>query len=159
MTNIWISDLERQLCEKYYICIKVVVTFYLRKRNEFLPFPAKKPGLYLVDLLGQPIRSLAFGGKWLEFISQSQIQGDYNFRCYYHRIVVGSSCILLRCCVQWCIILLYTITEHYKCIWNVCISYFDSICIVIRHPICFWIAWIGKIRNRSVHCGRIRSLN
>ena len=27
---------------------------------------------------GQPIRGLVFGGKWLEFISQSQIKGDYT---------------------------------------------------------------------------------
>ena len=32
----------------------------------------------MVDLLHQPIRGLAFGGKWLEFISHSQIKDDYN---------------------------------------------------------------------------------
>ena len=32
---------------------------------------------------GQPIRGLVFGGKWLEFISQSQIKGDYNFNTSY----------------------------------------------------------------------------
>ena len=34
-------------------------------------------------LLGQPIRGLVFGGKWLEFISQSQTKGDYNFSSRY----------------------------------------------------------------------------
>ena len=29
---------------------------------------------------GQPIKGLVFGRKWLEFISLSQIKGDYNFR-------------------------------------------------------------------------------
>ena len=56
---------------------KVVVTLYLRLRNEFQPFPAKQPGL--ADPAGQPIKGLGFGRKWLEFISQSQIKSDYNF--------------------------------------------------------------------------------
>ena len=33
----------------------------------------------MVDLLGQLIRGLVFGGKWLEIIFQSQIRGDYIF--------------------------------------------------------------------------------
>ena len=32
----------------------------------------------LDDPDGQPIRGLIFGRKWLEFISQSQIKGDYT---------------------------------------------------------------------------------
>ena len=49
---------------------------------KFQPFPANNQGPQLVELLGcQPIRGhQIFGaGKWLEFISQSQIKGDYNF--------------------------------------------------------------------------------
>ena len=53
---------------------KVVVTFYLRLRNEFQQFLVKKPGPELVDLLSQPIRGLIFCGKWMKFISQSQIK-------------------------------------------------------------------------------------
>ena len=33
-------------------------------------------------MLGQPINDLVLGGKWLEFISQSQKKGDYNFSTY-----------------------------------------------------------------------------
>ena len=33
-------------------------------------------------MLGQPIKDLVLGGKWLEFISQSQKKGDYNFSTY-----------------------------------------------------------------------------
>ena len=33
----------------------------------------------MADPAGQPIRGLDFGGKWLEFISWSQITGDYSF--------------------------------------------------------------------------------
>ena len=36
----------------------------------------QKPVLWLVDLLGQPIKGLVFGRKWLEFISLSQIKGN-----------------------------------------------------------------------------------
>ena len=43
----------------------------------------QKPGLWLADSAGQQIRKcLCFGGKLLEFISQSQIKGDYNFNEY-----------------------------------------------------------------------------
>ena len=35
--------------------------------------------------LGQPIEGLVFDRKWLEFISQSQIKGDFNFRNTYIR--------------------------------------------------------------------------
>ena len=60
--------------------IKVIVTFYLRLRNEFQTFPAKNHATnYVVALLGQPIRGLVFDSKWLEIISQSQIRGEYNF--------------------------------------------------------------------------------
>ena len=58
---------------------KVGGIFYLRWRNELKPFSHQKPGLQLVDLLGQLIRGLVFGGKWLEIIFQSQIRGDYIF--------------------------------------------------------------------------------
>ena len=54
----------------------VFAIFYLRLKNEFQPFPPK-PGLWLADPAGEPIRGLDFGGKCLEFISQ--INGDYNF--------------------------------------------------------------------------------
>ena len=63
----------------YQALPKVVVTFYLRLRNEILPFPRQKPGLSLADPAGQLIRGLSFGGKGLKFISQSQIKGDHNF--------------------------------------------------------------------------------
>ena len=56
---------------------KVVVTFYLRLRNEFEAFPTKNQASNPLTQ-GQPIRGLVFDGKWLEFISQSQIKGDYN---------------------------------------------------------------------------------
>ena len=64
-----------------YILAKVVVTFYLILINEFQSsdLSRQNSGLWLVDLLGQPIRGLVFGGKWQEFISQSQIKGNYNF--------------------------------------------------------------------------------
>ena len=42
-------------------------------------FYRQKPGLWLADLAVQPISGLVFGGKWLEFISQSQIKCDHNF--------------------------------------------------------------------------------
>ena len=37
----------------YILGTKVVVMYYLRLRNEFQLFPAKKPGLLLVGLLRQ----------------------------------------------------------------------------------------------------------
>ena len=40
---------------------------------------SQKPGLWFADLVGQPIRGLVFGVKLPEFLSQSQIKGDYNF--------------------------------------------------------------------------------
>ena len=41
--------------------------------HELKLFPHKK------QASGQPIKGLVFGRKWLEFISLSQITGDYNF--------------------------------------------------------------------------------
>jgi len=35
--------------------------------------------------MDQPIKGLFFGWKWLEFISQSRIKGDFNFRNTYIR--------------------------------------------------------------------------
>ena len=62
-----------KLCGFSYRQSKIVVTFYLRQRNEFQQsFPAK-------NLSYNWFTCLAFGGKWLEFISQSQIKGDCNF--------------------------------------------------------------------------------
>ena len=56
---------------------KVVVTFFLRLRNEFQAFPTKNWASCW--FMVQAIRGLVFGKKWLEFISQSQIKSDYNF--------------------------------------------------------------------------------
>ena len=53
---------------------KVVVTFYLKLRNDFQPFSAKNQASNWLTWWG-----LVFGRKWLEFISQSQIKGNYNF--------------------------------------------------------------------------------
>ena len=62
---------------------RVVVTFYLRLRNEFQPFPAKNQASdWRTQLAVQPIRGLVFGGICLEFIYLSQIIGDYNFRVW-----------------------------------------------------------------------------
>ena len=62
-----------KLCGFSYRQSKIVVTFYLRQRNEFQQsFPAK-------NLSYNWFTCLAFGGKWLELISQSQIKGDCNF--------------------------------------------------------------------------------
>ena len=36
----------------------------------------------MADAAGQPIRGLVFGEKWLESISQCQINGDYKFSYY-----------------------------------------------------------------------------
>ena len=53
---------------------KVVVTFYLKLRNDFQPFSAENQASNWLTWWG-----LVFGRKWLEFISQSQIKGNYNF--------------------------------------------------------------------------------
>ena len=54
---------------------KVIVTFYLKSRNEFESFLVKTQDSNWVTFeSGQPIRGLVFGGKWLEFISQSEIR-------------------------------------------------------------------------------------
>ena len=53
---------------------KVVVTFYLKLRNEFQPFPRKKPV--------NQLRGLVPGRKWLKYISLSQIIHDYNFNIW-----------------------------------------------------------------------------
>ena len=70
----------------YLICKnKLYITFDLRQKNEFQPFSAKNQASQrLVDLLVQQIRSLVFGRKWMNFISQSQIKGDYNFNFSVH---------------------------------------------------------------------------
>ena len=73
------TQLDKLMCN-FWNVVSFWSCFFNFLRNEFQPFPAKKPGLWLVDLLGQPIRVLDFGEKWLEFISQSQIKGDYNFK-------------------------------------------------------------------------------
>ena len=56
-------------------CTKGVVSFYLKLKNEFQAFPTKNlASNWLTSWLGQPIRGLVSGDKWLEFISQSQIK-------------------------------------------------------------------------------------
>ena len=68
-----------------YYCAKGVVSFYLKLKNEFQAFPTKNlASNWLTCWLGQPIRGLVFGDKWLEFISQSQIKKEttYNFSNY-----------------------------------------------------------------------------
>ena len=58
----------------------------LSEIDEWIPaISRQKPGLWLVSLLGQPIKGLFFGWKRLQFISQSQIKGDLNFRNNYIR--------------------------------------------------------------------------
>ena len=62
---------------------RVVVTFYLRLRNEFKPYPTKNQASdWLTQLAVRPIRGLLFGGICLEFIYLYQIKGDYNFRVW-----------------------------------------------------------------------------
>ena len=62
---------------------RVVVTFYLRLRNELQPYPTKNQASdWLTQLAVQPIRGLLFGGICLEFIYLYQIIGDYNFRVW-----------------------------------------------------------------------------
>ena len=66
----------------------VVVNSYMRLRNKFKLFPAKNQASdWLTQqvhcILGLEWRAgMVFGRQWLEFISQSQIKGDYNFRYY-----------------------------------------------------------------------------
>ena len=68
------------LYKRFEIPIKVVVTFYLRLRDELLSFPNKNEvSEWLTKQVRQPIRDLVFGKKCVEFISLSQIKGYYNF--------------------------------------------------------------------------------
>ena len=53
------------LSRNLLLLLKVVVTFYLRLRNEFQPFPAKNQASDWLTSAGQPIRGLVFGRKWL----------------------------------------------------------------------------------------------
>ena len=52
---------------------KVVVTFYLKMRNKFRPFPTKGQAYLQVKQL----EAWLSGGKLLEFISLSQIKHEY----------------------------------------------------------------------------------
>ena len=54
--------------------------FEIRVRTWIEAVSPQKTGLWLAYSAGQPIKGLVFGRKWLEFISLSQIKGDYNFR-------------------------------------------------------------------------------
>ena len=63
---------------------KVVVNSYMRLRNKFKLFPTKNQLTQQVHCtLGLEWQTgMVFGRKWLEFLSHSQIKGDYNFSYY-----------------------------------------------------------------------------
>ena len=56
---------------------KVVVTFYLKMRNEFRPFPTKGQASDWMNLQVKQLEAWLSGGKLLEFISLSQIKHEY----------------------------------------------------------------------------------
>ena len=78
LSNVRFSALFRGLEESAQSCSHL----YLRLRNEFHPFSAKNKAS---DWLTQQVNQFGawfFDEKWLEFISQSKIKGDYNFIPY-----------------------------------------------------------------------------
>ena len=59
----------------------------LKSGHEFKEFPAKKPGLWLVDLSGLPIRGSVWGGKPIELMSWLQISEKPAFSSHLCRLI------------------------------------------------------------------------
>ena len=72
--------IKLHLCSNYPVIVIQSCSHFLSEIKKWISaITSQKPGLWFADLVGQPIRGLVFGVKLPEFLSQSQIKGDYNF--------------------------------------------------------------------------------